>query len=140
MQGNMWVESELGKGSKFFFTITSQVSSPPLEVVLQRMAPFAGRTILYIDTSHNGDSVAKLIQMMGLKAHVVHDISSVSDRERCPHVDTILLDSLNIVSLDWARQSGLELILIFLFQTSPLRDVEHLRYIPIVLLSAVGVG
>lgn len=98
MQGNMWVESELGKGSKFFFTITSQVSSPPLEVVMQRMAPFAGRTILYIDTSHEGDNVAKLIQNMGLKAHVVHDITGVSDRESCPHVDTILLDSLEIVS------------------------------------------
>jgi osomolarity two-component system, sensor histidine kinase NIK1 len=102
MQGNMWVESELGKGSKFFFTITSQVSSPPLEIVLQRMAPFSGRTILYLDTYYNGDSVAKLIQNMGLKAHVVHDITSVSDRERCPHVDTILLDSLNIVSWDRA--------------------------------------
>lgn len=100
MQGNMWVESELGKGSKFFFTITSQVSSLPLEMVLQRMAPFAGRTILYIDTSRKGDGVVKLIMHMGLKAHVVHDITSVTDRERCPHVDTILLDSLNIVSVD----------------------------------------
>ncbi|KAF8523467.1 putative nik-1 protein (Os-1p protein) [Hysterangium stoloniferum] len=116
MQGNMWVESELGKGSKFFFTITSQVSSPPLEVVLQRMAPFGGRTILYIDSSRDGDPVAKLIQNMGLKAHVVYDITFVSDRDSCPHVDTILLDSLEI--------------------TTPLRDVEHLRYIPIVLLSS----
>lgn len=98
MQGDMWVESELSKGSKFFFTITSQVSSPPLEVVMQRMAPFAGRTILYIDTSHDGDNIAKLIQNMGLKAHVVHEIAAVSDRESCPHVDTILLDSMEIVS------------------------------------------
>lgn len=115
MQGDMWVESELSKGSKFFFTITSQVSSPPLEVVMQRMAPFAGRTILYIDTTHDGDNIAKLILNMGLKAHVVHEIAAVSDRESCPHVDTILLDSMEI--------------------TAPLRDVEHLRYIPIVLLS-----
>lgn len=98
MQGNMWVESELGKGSKFFFTITSQVSTPALEVVFQRMSPFSGRTILYVDTSHEGATVAKLIESMGLRAHVVHDITGVSDRERCPHVDTILLDSLNIVS------------------------------------------
>ena len=97
MQGNMWVESELGKGSKFFFTITSQVSSPSLEVVLQRMAPFSGRTILYIDSSRDGEPVSKLIQNMGLKVHVVHDINAVSDRDSCPQVDTILLDSLEIV-------------------------------------------
>lgn len=98
MQGNMWVESELGKGSKFFFTITSQVSSPPLEMVFQRMAPFSGRTILYIDTACEGEGVTKLIQTMGLRPYVVHDITGVSNRERCPHVDTILLDSLAIVS------------------------------------------
>ena len=98
MQGQMWVESELGKGSKFFFTITSQVSSPPLEVVLQRMAPFSGRTILCIDTSHEGDNVAKLIESMGLRSYVVHDVNAVSDRDSCPHVDTILLDSLEMVS------------------------------------------
>ncbi|GJJ14452.1 hypothetical protein Clacol_008716 [Clathrus columnatus] len=107
MQGNMWVESELGKGSKFFFTITSQVSTPPLEVVMQRMAPFAGRTILYIDVSHEGENVAKLIQSMGLRAHVVHSIGTVSDRESCPHVDTILLDSLEM-DLSSALISALE--------------------------------
>jgi len=116
MQGQMWVESELGKGSKFFFTITSQISNLPYEVVLQRMTPFAGRTILFIDSSKEGQYVAKLIEDMGLKAIVEHNIEAVSDRESTPHVDTILVDSLEV--------------------TGPLREVEHLRYIPIVLLSS----
>lgn len=95
----MWVESELGKGSKFFFTITSQISNLPYEVVLQRMTPFAGRTILFIDSSREGQYVAKLIEDMGLKAIVEHNIEAVSDRESTPHVDTILVDSLEVVSV-----------------------------------------
>ncbi|KIJ42807.1 hypothetical protein M422DRAFT_253899 [Sphaerobolus stellatus SS14] len=115
MNGQMWVESEVGKGSKFFFTITSQISSPPLEVVLQKMAPFMTRTILYIDYLRKGDHVARLIETMGLKAHVVHDVIEVSNKDKCPQVDTILLDVPSMVG--------------------PVRELEHLRYIPIVLLS-----
>ncbi|KIJ42784.1 hypothetical protein M422DRAFT_170534 [Sphaerobolus stellatus SS14] len=117
MNGQMWVESEVGKGSKFFFTITSQISSPPLEVVLQKMAPFMTRTILYIDYLRKGDHVARLIETMGLKAHVVHDVIEVSNKDKCPQVDTILLDVPSMVG--------------------PVRELEHLRYIPIVLLSLV---
>ena len=50
MQGNMWVESEVSKGSKFFFTITSQISHSSMELTLGKMAVFAKRTILFVDT------------------------------------------------------------------------------------------
>jgi osomolarity two-component system sensor histidine kinase NIK1 len=47
MQGNMWVEAE---GSKFFFTITSQISQNSIESTMGKMAPFSKRTILFVDT------------------------------------------------------------------------------------------
>ncbi|KAG9312444.1 HAMP TYPE histidine kinase [Chiua virens] len=99
MQGNMWVESEVAKGSKFFFTITSQISQSPMEHTLQKMQPFQRPEF----------------KKLGLKAYIIHDIPEISDKERCPHFDTIVVDSLTM--------------------TESIREYEHLRYIPIVLLA-----
>ncbi|KAG0694624.1 hypothetical protein DFH29DRAFT_959340 [Suillus ampliporus] len=115
MQGNMWVESEVTKGSKFFFTITSQISQSTLETTLQKMQPFQKRAILFVDTLIDTTGVVQRIQELGLRPYVIHDVSEVADKERCPHIDTIVVDSLSM--------------------TESIREYEHLRYIPIVLLA-----
>ncbi|TFK35674.1 hypothetical protein BDQ12DRAFT_687784 [Crucibulum laeve] len=114
MQGNMWVESEVSKGSKFFFTITSQISHSTMEATLGKMSPFAKRTILFVDTLRDTTGVVDRIKDLGLRPYVVHEVNEVSDKDRCPHIDTIVVDSLSV--------------------TECIREYEHLRYIPIVLL------
>ena len=99
MQGNMWVDSELEKGSKFFFTITSQVSQSSIESILGKMAPFAKRTILFVDTLGDRTGVVERIKELGLQPFVVRDVGEVADKERCPHIDTILVDSLSVVRM-----------------------------------------
>ena len=99
MQGNMWVESEVQKGSRFFFTITSQISQPSIENTLQKMAPFAKRTILFVDTLYDKTGVVERITELGLKPFVVHVVGSLADKEQCPHIDTIVVDSLAVVCL-----------------------------------------
>ncbi|KIJ97792.1 hypothetical protein K443DRAFT_681283 [Laccaria amethystina LaAM-08-1] len=115
MQGNMWVESEVSKGSRFFFTITSQISHSTLDVALSKMAAFAKRTILFADTLHDTTGVVNRIKELALKPHVVHEVREVADKDKCPHIDTIVVDSLAV--------------------TECIREYEHLRYIPIVLLA-----
>ncbi|KIN99259.1 hypothetical protein M404DRAFT_155633 [Pisolithus tinctorius Marx 270] len=115
MQGNMWVESEVAKGSKFFFTITSQISLSSMESTLQKMQPFHKRAILFIDTLFDTTGVVQRIQELGLRLYHVHDVSDVADKERCQQYDTIVVDSLSM--------------------TESTREYEHLRYIPIVLLA-----
>ncbi|KAF9459630.1 hypothetical protein BDZ94DRAFT_1171284 [Collybia nuda] len=114
MQGNMWVESEVSKGSKFFFTITSQISQSSIESTLSKMSPFAKRTILFVDTLHDTTGVVNRIRELCLRPYVVHSVNEVADKEKCPHIDTIVVDSLSV--------------------TECIREYEHLRYIPIVLL------
>ena len=99
MQGNMWVESEVAKGSKFFFTITSQISHSTMEATLGKMAPFAKRTILFVDTLRDTTGVVDRIKDLGLRPYVVHEVCEVSDKEKCPHIDTIVVDSLTVVCL-----------------------------------------
>ncbi|KAF9254420.1 hypothetical protein L218DRAFT_886343 [Marasmius fiardii PR-910] len=115
MQGNMWVESEVQKGSRFYFTITSQISQPSLENTLAKMTPFAKRTILFVDTLYDQTGVVERITELGLKPFVVHEVGRLADKEQCPHIDTIVVDSLAV--------------------TETIREIEHLRYIPIVLLA-----
>jgi osomolarity two-component system sensor histidine kinase NIK1 len=115
MQGNMWVESELGRGSKFFFTVTSQMSDSPFEQILTKMQPYQGRNILFVDTLQDTTGVSEQITKLGLVPYVVHDVEELREKSQLPHIDTILVDSLKIT----------ELVL----------EIEHLRYIPVVLLA-----
>ena len=97
MQGNMWMESEVSNGSRFFFTITSQISHSALDATLSKMAPFAKRTILFVDTLFDQTGVVERFKELGLRPYVVHEVTEVSDKEKCPHIDTIVVDSLTIV-------------------------------------------
>jgi osomolarity two-component system sensor histidine kinase NIK1 len=97
MQGNMWVESEVTKGSKFFFTITSQISQTSVETTLAKMSPFKQRTILFVDTLRDATGVVDRIQELQLRPFVAHEVNDVADKERCPHIDTIVVDSLSVV-------------------------------------------
>ncbi|KAH9911696.1 histidine kinase [Amylocystis lapponica] len=117
MQGNMWVESEVSSGSKFFFTITSQISPMSMEATLGKMQPFQKRNILFVDTLHDRTGVVQRIVDLGLRPYVVHEICEVADKATCPHIDTIVVDALGV--------------------PENLREYEHLRYIPIVLLTPV---
>jgi osomolarity two-component system sensor histidine kinase NIK1 len=115
MQGNMWVESELGVGSKFFFTVTSQLSDMPFEQILGKMQPYHQRNILFVDTLHDNTGVSEQIIKLGLVPYVVHDVDELQEKTQLPHIDTIVVDSLKITEL--------------------VREIEHLRYIPVVLLA-----
>lgn len=135
MGGSMWVESEVSKGSKFFFTITSQIGQLSMDATLAKMIPFGNRNILFVDMLHDNTGVVNRIQELGLRPYVIHDPLEVADKATCPHIDSIVVDSLNVVCfneafstfalMDWARQ------------TETIREYEHLRYIPIVLLAPV---
>ncbi|KAG8876636.1 hypothetical protein FRB98_007096 [Tulasnella sp. 332] len=95
MQGQMWVDSEPGKGSNFHFTITCQASPPSrLETVLEKTRSWSGRTILYLDSLGDSTGVAQHIEELGLRCFVAHDVAVLADKSRLPHIDTVIADSL----------------------------------------------
>lgn len=99
MQGNMWVESEVSNGSKFFFTITSHVSSQAMDQTMQKMQPFQKRQILFVDTLDDHTGVVERISQLGLRALTVRSVSEVSNKAKCPHIDSIVVDSLHVVRM-----------------------------------------
>lgn len=113
MSGNMWVESELSRGSTFFFTLSSTISKPPLEATIAKVSPFANRTILFVDTLHDQSGVLDRIRELGLRPYIVHGAHDVADKDRCPHIDTIVADSQAVVSVDvYLHRAGADKLLL----------------------------
>lgn len=102
VQGNIWAESEMSKGSRFFFAITSQISPLALNATLSKMVPFANRTILFVDTLFDHCGVVERVKELRLRPYVVHEVNEISDKEKYPHIDTIVVDSNCRTSLFFA--------------------------------------
>ncbi len=104
-----------------------------MDNILSKMSPFSKRTILYMDSLGDETGVATSIRSLGLKVRVVRSVSEVADKAKCPHIDTIVADALVVVSIySFFYLLGISMLF---FQTENLREHEHLRYIPVVLLA-----
>lgn len=96
----------------------SRIGEWNLDQVRQKtLIPHPGRRILFIDTLHHDPSVTESVEQLGLEITVVDSMEEACllDQAQSGYFDTVLVDQLSIVER--------------------LRDVEHLRYIPLVLIT-----
>jgi osomolarity two-component system sensor histidine kinase NIK1 len=108
MSGNLWVESEYGHGSRFYFTTLAEMTSTPREQIIERMNPWAGRYILLIDTLGDETGIADMLGELNLKPMVIHSVAEVwgfKQGNGLPAFDTMIVDSLQAVSAAIAAQA-----------------------------------
>jgi osomolarity two-component system sensor histidine kinase NIK1 len=99
MSGNLWVESEYGQGSKFYFTTLAEMISVPREQIIERLSPWAGRNILFIDTLGDESGVADMLKELKLNPVVIHSVKELKQGTQFPLLDTMIVDTLSAVSV-----------------------------------------
>lgn len=116
MGGDMWVRSHFGKGSDFFFTMLVKRDKFSKEQLFDRMRPYLGRHVFFLDTVRDESGVAQMLSRLGLRPILFHTIDEALARSQSTsRIDAIVTDSLAVVS--------------------QLRASEQLRYIPINLVT-----
>ncbi|RYO91278.1 hypothetical protein DL766_002051 [Monosporascus sp. MC13-8B] len=122
MGGDVWVQSEFGKGSQFFFTCVVKLADSDPTGISKQLRPYKGHQVLLVDSGRTrfGKEIAAMLQELGLVPVVIDDKDEEtigSLRYNDPPYDVIIVESI-----ETARK---------------LRAVEDFKYLPIVLLAPV---
>lgn len=119
MGGRMWVESEFGTGSIFYFTCQVTLADPDLTAIAPNLAPYNKRPVLFIDRGFTGCG-EQIIQHLATLDLVPRHIKP-DEEIPIPSPDSSLTyDCIVVDCKDTAQR---------------LRDIEKFRYIPLVMVT-----
>jgi len=128
MKGTMWVESEVDKGTSFYFSIkTISISSDPKFYQYETHPIFSGKQILIIEKNETHQKIlCEQLTHWGMKpAGISSELSAIDHLKNGNHVDVILAD-LNTVNM----APGILL--------NHLKSLPVEKHLPLIVLSPLG--
>ncbi|CAO3598673.1 unnamed protein product [Absidia cylindrospora] len=122
MGGNLWVESNYGHGSQFYFTMNLKRYEMDTDRIHKKMQRFKGLNVLFLDSLGDKTGVMDVIADLGLNPIRVTSIEEATELNSTsgpdkvvPSIDTVVVDRM--------------------IHAEKIREAVHLRYTPIVLVS-----
>ncbi|KAL3423732.1 hsp90-like protein [Phlyctema vagabunda] len=125
MRGDVWVKSQYGKGSSFFFTCTVRLATHDCSFIEKQLKPYLGHNVLFIDkgqTGHGQEIVAMLSQIGLVPVIVTSERNVALATEKGTKAAASAYDVIIVDSIETARR---------------LRSIDEFKYIPIVLLAPI---
>ncbi|KAL1880512.1 hypothetical protein VTK73DRAFT_5712 [Phialemonium thermophilum] len=123
MGGDVWVDSEYGKGSSFHFTCVVKLADGDIGVIKKQLSPYKGHQVLFLDKGRTKEfaDISAMLTQLGLVPIVVDSEDShllVKPKSDNPALyDVIIVDSIEDARV--------------------LRSIDDFKYLPIVLLAPV---
>lgn len=116
MGGEIWVTSDYGSGSNFYFTVSVSPSNIRYTRQTELLLPFSSHYILFVSTEHTEDELEEIkncIIELGLIPVIVNNMKEANLKDPVKY-DIIMIDSIAIAK--------------------ELRLLPEVKYIPLVLL------
>lgn len=123
MGGDLWVNSNHGRGSEFHFTCKVRLCEVGFDALEKQIKPYKGHQVLFVDKAQtlHGNEIRDMLGFIGLVPVVVFSEKDTS-LIQFQGAATMPYDVIIVDSIDTARR---------------LRAVDYFKYLPIVLLAPV---